>query len=159
MDGDDPSIYPRIGLTADVILFARIGRNLHVLLIERGNHPYLGRWALPGGFVELEEDLEEAARRELAEETGVLLRPGALQQLGAYGTPGRDPRMRIVTVAFTALVDDLPPTKGGSDAASARFWPVADLNLETGEPTANGPALAFDHHRIVADTLTRVVPG
>jgi 8-oxo-dGTP diphosphatase len=147
----DPSLYPHIGVTADTILFARVGGRLHVLLIERGNHPYKGRWALPGGFVEPDEDLVDAARRELAEETGVMLRPGSLQQLGAYGTPGRDPRMRIVTIAFTALVDDLPPVAGGSDAARARFWPVDDLDLKTGAATPGGPALAFDHNRIIAD--------
>jgi 8-oxo-dGTP diphosphatase len=152
----DPSIYPRIGVTADAAVFARVGGALHVLLIQRGNPPFKGRWALPGGFVELEEDLDEAARRELAEETGLLLRPGQLTQFGAYGTPGRDPRMRIVTVAYLALLSDLPPVAGGSDAARARFWRVEDIDLATGAATANGPALAFDHHRVLADAISRL---
>ena len=152
----DPSIYPRIGVTADAAVFADVGGALHVLLIERGNPPYKGRWALPGGFVELDEDLEEAARRELAEETGLMLRPGQLEQFGAYGTPGRDPRMRIVTIAYLAVLADLPPVAGGSDAARARFWPVDDLNLGTGETTSSGPALAFDHHRVLSDAIARV---
>jgi len=152
----DPSAYPHIGVTADVVLFARVAGDLHVLLIERGQHPYKGRWALPGGFVELDEDLEEAARRELGEETGVLLRQGILEELGAYGTPGRDPRMRIVTIAFTALVEDLPPVSGGSDAVRARFWPVSELDLGTGEASEDSPAVAFDHDRIIADALARV---
>lgn len=155
-DTYDPSIYPRIGVTADAAVFARLGGKLHVLLIERGNPPYKGRWALPGGFVELDEDLEDAARRELAEETGVMLRPGQLEQFGAYGTPGRDPRMRIVTIAFSAEVSDLPPVMGGSDAARARFWPVEDLDLDGGAETPGGPALAFDHHRVIADAVARL---
>lgn len=152
----DPSLYPHIGVTADVILFARVSGDLHVLLIERGQHPYKGRWALPGGFVELDEDLEEAARRELAEETGVLVRQGTLHQLGAYGRPGRDPRMRIVTIAFTSLVENLPPVSGGSDAARARFWPVSELDLGSGEATGDAPALAFDHNVIISDALEHI---
>jgi len=152
----DPDIYPRIGVTADAAVFTRVGGALHVLLIERGNPPYKGRWALPGGFVEPDEDLEEAARRELAEETGLVLRPGQLEQFGAYGTPGRDPRMRIVTIAYCVLMPDLPPVAGGSDAARARFWPVDDLDLGAGEATANGPALAFDHNRVLSDAVARV---
>lgn len=149
----DPSAYPRIGVTADVILFARVGGKVHVLLIERDRHPYRGLWALPGGFVEPDEDLEDAARRELGEETGVLLRSGELRQLGAYGTPGRDPRMRIVTIAYTAFVEDLPSVSGGSDAARARFWSVGELDLLTGEASATSPALAFDHNLIISDAL------
>jgi len=152
----DPSVFPRIGVTTDVILFAEAGGRLHVLLIERGNHPYKGRWALPGGFVEPEEDLDDAARRELAEETGVMLPADVLEQVRAYGTPGRDPRMRIVTIAFSAVVPDLPQVRGGSDAARARFWPVDDLDLETGAPTSEGPSLAFDHNRVIADALRHV---
>ena len=152
----DPSVYPHVGVTADVILFANLSGDMHVLLIQRGQHPYKGRWALPGGFVELDEDLEEAARRELAEETGVLVRPGTLEQLAAYGKPGRDPRMRIVTIAFVGLVETLPPVSGGSDAAKARFWPISELDLGSGEAAGDAPALAFDHHVIISDALAHM---
>ena len=92
-----------------------------VVLVERGNEPYRGSWALPGGFVEVDEDLPEAAVRELAEETGIELSSSQLSQLGAYGKPGRDPRMRVVSIVYYAFVDDLADPVGGSDAASSRL--------------------------------------
>jgi 8-oxo-dGTP diphosphatase len=142
----DPSGYPHVGVTVDaVLLTVRRGR-FSVLLVRRARHPERGRWALPGGFVEAEEDLDDAARRELAEETGVSALPPSmhLEQLRTYGTPGRDPRMRVISVAYVAFAPDVPAPTAGSDADLARFWPVSEL-----------PELAFDHARIIADGVER----
>jgi len=114
-----------------------------VVLIERANEPFRGRLALPGGFVEHDEDLPEAATRELAEETGLRVPPRALRQLGAYGAPGRDPRMRVVSIVYWTVVDDLPDPVAGSDAAASRLVAV-DRALEEGR-------LAFDHREILHD--------
>ena len=131
-------------MTADVVLFSHGKRDLEVLLIERGHPPFAGRWALPGGFVDQDEPLERAARRELTEETG--LEVGPLQQLGAYGDPGRDPRGHVVTVAFIGVVEAAAhPPRAASDAARSAWFPVSAL-----------PPLAFDHDRIVADGLERL---
>jgi 8-oxo-dGTP diphosphatase len=146
----DPARFTPTAVTVDlVVLTIRQGR-LCVLLVQRAGHPYRGRWALPGGFVEPDETLDEAAARELAEETGLGLTAGSghLEQLGTYGDPGRDPRMRVVSVAYLALVPDLPVPEAGSDAAAARWWPIDDLTDEAG-------ALAFDHDSIVADGVER----
>jgi 8-oxo-dGTP diphosphatase len=144
----NPHDFPPMAVTVDVaILTVRQGQ-LSVLLVRRGVHPYRGRWALPGGFVGAREDLDTAARRELAEEAGV----GAdahLEQVGCYGNPRRDPRMRVVSVAYLALVPDPAQPTAGSDAADARFWSVEDLRV------AGRPALAFDHDQILADAVER----
>ena len=121
---------------------------LKVLIIRRGEEPFLHHWALPGGFVREDEDLDTAAIRELEEETGITER-GPLEQLGAYGNPKRDPRPdRVVTVAYWAIVPNAPTPKGGTDAAHAEFMPVAEL--ESGRIQ-----LAFDHDRIVADGIEK----
>jgi 8-oxo-dGTP diphosphatase len=133
------------GLATDlVILTVRDGR-LQVLLIRRGIAPYQGRWALPGGFVRPDEDLETAARRELAEETGLSSERIHLEQIATYGAPDRDPRGRVVSVAYLALVPDLPAPVAGSDAASAHWVDVASVDSE----------LAFDHQQILADGVER----
>lgn len=146
-----------IAVTVDLAVFTIRQGVLCVLLVERGNEPFRGHWALPGGFVGVEESVEDAAWRELAEETGVSRFPGHLEQLATYGDPGRDPRARVVSVAHLAFAPDLPDPTAGSDAASARWWPVTDLGLDApvGE-TAESPVLAFDHARILCDALERV---
>ena len=144
----DPDNYPRFAVTVDVAVFTIQDDALQVLLIERGQEPYLGAWALPGGFVKIDEDLDQAAARELAEETGLRARPAHLEQLGSYGTPDRDPRMRVVSVAYWAISDDVPVLRGGGDATVAALTPVQDI--EHGRVR-----LAFDHERIVRDAVER----
>nr|WP_312878212.1 NUDIX domain-containing protein [Lentzea indica] len=115
---------------------------LCALLVRRGEAPFLGRWALPGGFVRVSESVDAAAARELAEETGVT---GLhLEQLATYGEPRRDPRMRVVSVAYLALAPDLPVPVAGTDAAAASWVPVSEVS-----------SLAFDHSRILSDGVER----
>jgi 8-oxo-dGTP diphosphatase len=147
--GYDASAYPPVGVTVDVVVLTIRQGQLCVLLVRRGTHPYKGDWALPGGFVMADESLDEAARRELIEETSVDAAPWHLEQLRTYGDPGRDPRLRVVSVGYLGLMPDLPRPLAGTDAADARFWPVADLAAK------NGPTLAFDHDTIVADGIER----
>ena len=144
----DPSQFPAFAVTVDVVVMTMAGGRLHVLLIRRGVPPFEGMWAIPGGFKRPEETLDEAAKRELLEETGV---DGAslLRQFGAYGDPGRDPRMNVVTVAYLAVLREVLGVAGGTDAAAADLVPaseVLDGKLE----------LAFDHSRIVHDAVERV---
>ena len=152
-DGYDPRAFVPFAVTVDIVLMTVVDRELKVLLIERGKQPYEGAWALPGGFVQPEEDLGEAAARELSEETGISAEPSRLLQLGAYGQPARDPRMRVVTVAFGAIVPRLTEVpRGGSDAARAALVPVADVQ-------SNRLPLAFDHRLIVDDAVARLRAG
>lgn len=146
------SEYPIFYVTADAVLLSEVDHEPWVLVIRRGNPPFEGQWALPGGFVDPDEDLLPAAARELAEETG--LEVGGLRQLGAYGAPDRDPRHRTVSVAHVAVLPDRPEPTAGDDAAHAEWQPVEWLLA--------GDRLAFDHAAIVrdavADALGRV-PG
>lgn len=136
--------YPRPALTVDCAVFGFAGAGLQVLLIRRAVAPFEGAWALPGGFVRMEEDLEAAARRELQEETG--LRDVYLEQLYTFGEPGRDPRGRVVSVAYYALIrPDQHPARSDSDASEAAWFEVEAL-----------PELAFDHPRILETAWERL---
>lgn len=133
--------YPAIAV--DMVILAVDGDELKVLLIQRGADPYAGRWAIPGGFVDPAESLDEAAARELREETGV---EGVyLEQLYTFGTPDRDPRGRVISVTYYALLRHAPPIVGGDDAADARWFPLREL-----------PPLAFDHGAILDYAIDRV---
>jgi 8-oxo-dGTP diphosphatase len=146
--GYDPKDFPAFAVTVDVVVLTMSEGMLHVLLVCRGEAPYEGMWAIPGGFKRPTETLDEAAKRELVEETGVDA-ASLLTQFGAYGDPGRDPRMNVVTVGYVAVLRDLGAIVGGSDAAAAALLPVADI--------LNGKVqLAFDHLRIVRDAIERV---
>jgi 8-oxo-dGTP diphosphatase len=137
-----------VAVTVDVVLATVLDDTLTVLLVQRGVEPFVGRWALPGGFVLPDEGLDAAAMRELTEETGIDIEDGGhLEQLRTYGAPGRDPRGRVVSVAYVALVPRLPAPVSGTDASGARFWPVDRLGRAR---------LAFDHARIVADGVERI---
>ena len=129
--------YPHPAVTTDIVIFSLRQKELSIQLIKRKEEPFKGSWALPGGFVHMDESLEECARRELIEETG--FEPSYLEQLQAFSDPVRDPRERVITVAFFSLL----PSEGtkleaGTDASDARWFPLDKL-----------PNLAFDHREIV----------
>lgn len=149
----DPTRFDPVAVTVDIVLLTIRNGRLSVLLVERGGFPYRGAWALPGGFIEPDEDADAAAMRELAEETGLEAFAGHLEQLRTYTAPDRDPRMRIVSVAYVGFMPDLPSPSAGSDAAAARWWAVDDLSGS--DSGGRGVALAFDHDRIVADGVER----
>jgi len=136
---------PCLSLTVDIVIFTLREKRLNVLLIQRGEPPFAESWALPGGFVHPDEGLEEAALRELHEETG--LKQAYLEQLYTYGDPQRDPRGRVVTVAYYALIPADAPicNEGGSDASQAGWFSIDSL-----------PALAFDHLDIIEYALRRL---
>jgi 8-oxo-dGTP diphosphatase len=162
----DPRAFDPVAVTVDAVTLTIRDGALDVLLVQRGVPPFEGQWALPGGFVKpqagaagqpSEEDLDEAAARELAEETGQRLRRIHLEQLATYGTPGRDPRMRVISVAYLVFAPELPEPEAGSDARAAAWVPVASLGLAEGGGQRPGTSrkLAFDHARILADGLER----
>lgn len=130
--------YPHPAVTVDCVVFGLADDDLNVLLIQRDLDPFQGSWALPGGFVKIDEDLDAAARRELEEETGV--HDLYLEQLAAFGTPDRDPRERVITVAHVAIVNLFKhPVAAATDARNAGWFPIDEL-----------PDLAFDHPEILA---------
>lgn len=149
--------FPRSEHTVDIALFTIRSGELCLLLVRRGEHPEKGKWALPGGFVRLGdgsygqgEELEDAAYREVAEESGLEVFPGHLEQLRTYGSPWRDRRGRVFSTAYVGMMPDLPAPRGGGDAADSHFFAVSDIG------GADGPELAFDHAEISQDALDRV---
>jgi 8-oxo-dGTP diphosphatase len=143
----DPSRFPAFAVTVDVVILTMVESVLHVLLVQRGEAPFKDVWAIPGGFKRPTESLDEAAKRELVEETGVDA-ARLLAQFGAYGDPGRDPRMNVVTVGYLAVLRDVGSVVAGSDAAQADLVPVADVLEERID-------LAFDHLMIIRDAVER----
>ncbi len=137
--------YPRPAVTTDAVLFnMKEGEQLHILLIQRNNEPFKGEWALPGGFLDMDETLEECVHREVKEETG--LEGVKLYQLGAFSEPDRDPRGRTVSVAFWGFCKKETGLKAGTDAARVKWF---DLN--------HLPELAFDHDLIIKKALKRAL--
>lgn len=128
--------YPRPSVTVDIILLAETDLSPQILLIERKHDPFSGMWALPGGFVDENEDLPDAAARELKEETGIENVP--LIQFGAFGKPGRDPRGHTVSIAFLTTLSSIVKPVAGDDAANAKWFSIKNL-----------PDLAFDHKEII----------
>jgi 8-oxo-dGTP diphosphatase len=144
--GDYCYEFPRPAVTVDVVLVSREAEP-RVLLIKRKSDPFAGGWAIPGGFVEIDEALESAARRELKEETGV--EAGELQQLGAFGDPGRDPRGRTISIVYIGRMDPAKVIpRAADDAIAVRWCPLNEL-----------PALAFDHAKVLARAAERIGPG
>lgn len=131
--------YPRPAVTADCIVITREAEP-KVLLIQRGSEPFKGRWAFPGGFMNMDETTEQCAIRELEEETG--LHVNNVVQIGAYSKVDRDPRGRTVTIAYLAILDRPLAVIGQDDAAKAEWWPLSNL-----------PELAFDHDKIMQDAI------
>ena len=132
-----------ISLTADTAIFTRKNNVTKVLLVRRGNDPYKGQWALPGGFLKDEETLEAGAKRELEEETGLIVEN--LQQIRAYGKPDRDPRGRTVSIAFWTEIPSSKNVEGNDDAAEAKWFNLNEL-----------PELAFDHRQILEDAVGKL---
>ncbi|HEY3686517.1 MAG TPA: NUDIX domain-containing protein [Streptosporangiaceae bacterium] len=148
MDGTE-WVPPRVMVAVDLVILTLRDARLHLVLINRGVEPYRGALALPGGFLRhTEEDIGDAAHRELSEETDLDVGRLQLEHLGVYGEPGRDPRGRVISVAYLAIAPRLPEPLAGTDAAGARWYPV-------GEVLSGGRELAFDHRRIVADGVER----
>lgn len=134
--------YPHPAVTTDCVIFGFDGERLQVLLVERGIEPYKGKWAFPGGFLKMDETAEEGALRELREETG--LERAYIQQFHTFSDPHRDPRERVITIAYYALVK-IQEAHGGDDAASARWFPLSEI-----------PSLAFDHDYILRMATQRL---
>ena len=141
--------YPRPQVTVDLVVFTLVEKSLRVLLIRRGHDPFAGKWAIPGGFLEMDEPVEDAARRELREETGLEV-SGPIEPIGFFAKPGRDPRGRTITLAHAAVIRAAEAeVRGGDDAAEAAWLPLA-APLD----------LAFDHAEILGaakEWLTRGV--
>ena len=142
----DPGAFPPFGVTVDMVLLTVHEGSFRVLLVERDTHPFRGDLALPGGFVQPDEDLDAAAVRRLERETGVRRDVAHVEQLGAFGAPDRDPRMRVVSVAYLVFAPDLPAPRPGQNTRSVRWVPVEEVDTA---------ALAFDHDRVLAAGVER----
>jgi 8-oxo-dGTP diphosphatase len=149
----NPYDYAPTAHTVDIACFTVSDGTLQVLLVRRGEDPYRGQWALPGGFVRPDENLEEAALREVREEVGIKFTPGHLEQLQTYGAPLRDPRMRVVSTAYIAFTSASRPFSAGGDASEARFFPVT---IHGDGAEVRDVELAFDHARILQDAVERL---
>jgi 8-oxo-dGTP diphosphatase len=171
LEGYDATAFPPFALTVDLNIFTLRDGVLCALLIQRADHPFKGWWALPGGHVEHgKENADQAAVRELCEETGLEWSHlgGYLEQVRTYSDPDRDPRIRaglhVASVAYVALAPGLPDAQAGSDAATARWWPVEDLELAAQREawlsrraySGDAPALGYDHALILSDALERI---
>jgi 8-oxo-dGTP diphosphatase len=149
MTTEDAWKIPTVAVAVDLAVLTVQARQLQILLVRRGVEPFLGTLALPGGFLASEgEDIDTAAARELAEETGLSPANLHLEQLRTYGAPGRDPRRRVITVCYLALVPDLPLPVAGGDAQAATWVPVDKV-------LRRRSSLAFDHKKIIADAVER----
>ncbi len=132
--------YPRPAVSADCIIIDRSKGHLNILLVERKNDPFKGMWALPGGFIEEDETVDQGAHRELSEETGLELQ---MEQFRVYSDPERDPRGRIITIAFLSVTDNINMKPvAGDDAKNVKWFSISEL-----------PLLAFDHRKIIEDAL------
>ena len=148
--------YPKPALTADIAVFAKHGAGWRLLLIQRGGHPYLGCWALPGGFADEGETIERTAARELEEETGLTGLDMTL--VGVYSAPGRDPRGWTVSAAYAVRVEDMLNAVAGDDAANAQWFDmVKDAQGDLMPALPEGTRLAFDHAQIIADAARAAV--
>ena len=153
--------YPRPAVTVDLVTFALVGEGLRTLFIRRKHDPFAGRWALPGGFLEIDEPIELAARRELREETGLDFR-GPVSPIGVFGEPGRDPRGRTISVAFAAAIPGpVPEVSGGDDAADAAWLdPSRPLELAFDHALILGAALEWLRHEIARGPIgLEILPG
>ncbi|WP_035777124.1 NUDIX domain-containing protein [Butyrivibrio sp. AE3004] len=157
----DPDRWKKPSLTADICIIAKGEGGDKVLLIRRGNHPCLGKWALPGGFSQAGERIEETASRELEEETGIKMDAKKLTLVGVYSKPGRDPRDWTVSCAYLACVkeNEIKPI-AGDDAADAKWFLVdeadGDFSLKNGELMLKLSDLAFDHEDIFRDAVDKI---
>lgn len=147
----DDSAYPKPSVTADIVIID----HKDILLIQRGNHPFMGKWATPGGFANKNEPLEMTAQRELEEETGI--KNVSLSLVGIYSKPGRDPRGWVISAAYKAYVNKEDVlVKAGDDAAKARWFTIMpDFTLVSGDLHLTLDDLAFDHKDIIKDALKR----
>lgn len=138
------SYTPKIFVTVDVVLFRKMNSSYEILLIQRLNDPFKDYWALPGGFVDENEELETAAKRELFEETDIQL--FQVKQIKAYGNPNRDPRHHTISVAYMGEIDSLAEAKAKDDAKAVKWFSIEEL-----------PALAFDHAEIIRDAIEKFI--
>jgi 8-oxo-dGTP diphosphatase len=145
--GYDPRSFPPVAVTVDMVVLTITDGVLQVVLVKRGGEPYEGRWALPGGFIREDETLDEAARRELVEETNATAAP-FLTQFRTYGDPERDPRLRVVTVVYLAVVPTVGSLAAGTDASMTQLFPVERVLRARGREK-----LAFDHVRLLGDAV------